>query len=168
MPNWCYNRVTLTHSNPKKIDKLEKSLKNTEDSENFFNHLRKRPTKQKDNWYEWNIAHWGCKWDATPGEIDRVDENHIIIYFDTAWGPPIALYEYLDGQDWGVEAYYHEPGMAFCGSFVEGINDMYEYADILEDYDELQKIPEEIYEFANLEYEHESHMEYLKEQENEK
>ena len=168
MPNWCYNRVELSHTDKKKVDKLEESLKNTEDSETFFNHLRKRPAKQKDNWYEWNISHWGCKWDASPNEYER-DENNMTIYFDSAWSPPIKLYEYLHDKGWTVEAYYHEPGMAYCGSFIDGDEDFYEYGDILEDYDELQKIPEEIYEFANLEYEHESHMEYLKEeQENEK
>ena len=169
MPNWCYNRAKFTHTDPKKLDKLEKALekaKKAEGGEHFFNALRKRPKEEQDSWYSWNIENWGCKWDAFPTDYER-DENSITAYFDTPWGPPIALYEYLDSQDWGIEAYYHEPGMCFCGSFIDGIDDVYEYDDILDNYEELQKIPEGIYEFANLECEHENHMEWLKESEDE-
>ena len=35
------------------------------------------------NWYNWNIDHWGCKWDCS---FVTVDENKIT--FITPWEPP--------------------------------------------------------------------------------
>lgn len=163
MPNWCNNMVELHHKDQKKLNNLIKELSKGNDEAQIFNILRKRPKKEEKNWYDWNCSNWGVKWDANIIDWEERDEC-IWISFDTAWGAPIQLYEYLHDKGWTVEAYYHEPGMRFCGSFINGEEDYYEYADILEDYDELQKIPEEIYEFANLEYEHENHMEYLKEE----
>ena len=46
--------------------------------------------------------------------------------FDTAWNPPLGLYEALNKLDMTVEAYYIEPAMQFCGQWsnpIEGIVD---------------------------------------------
>ena len=40
--------------------------------------------------------------------------------FDSAWSPPVALYEYLVAQGFEVSANYYEPGMDFAGEWVNG------------------------------------------------
>lgn len=40
-----------------------------------------------DNWYDWCMAVWGVKWDASNVTICRYTRGVTIIY-ETAWGPP--------------------------------------------------------------------------------
>jgi hypothetical protein len=131
MPNWCSNQVTLT--GPKeKIDQiifeLEKS-NSVENSYEILNVLRPRPADQEEDWYSWNVNNWGTKWDVNVGGYEVVDENTVSFTFDSAWSPPTALYEYLETEGWNVDAYYYEPGMAYCGHYVDGYDDYYEYGD---------------------------------------
>jgi hypothetical protein len=47
---------------------------------------------QENNWYNWNVRNWGCKWDArvTDTEID-LEAGILCYYFDTPWAPPEAV-----------------------------------------------------------------------------
>ena len=148
MPNWCDNSVTLSHSDKEKIDALEAVLKDQQDCEVFY-HLRPRPADQEENWYEWNCNNWGTKWDMTIVDFDRYDENTIWISFETAWSPPIAMYEFLVEQDWEVVGYYHEGGCAFCGKFTnEDGDEFYEYD--FSDRASIEALPDEIEQFTGL------------------
>jgi hypothetical protein len=44
------------------------------------------------NWYNWNVANWGTKWDAREGEIGEPftvgEHTSLTITFQTAWSPP--------------------------------------------------------------------------------
>lgn len=51
----------------------------------------------KDNWYNWNIKHWGTKWDAC--DVDIIESNKSITYrFKTAWCAPIRAIDALASQ----------------------------------------------------------------------
>lgn len=39
------------------------------------------------NWYNWNSTHWGVKWDACRGTVERQDEL-LSYHFESPWGPP--------------------------------------------------------------------------------
>jgi hypothetical protein len=113
------------------------------------NELRELEAKHgASNWYDWACRFWGTKWDADIFSWERTDKNTITVYFNTAWAPPIALYEHLEENGWMVSALYHEPGMVFVGRFVEGEDQYFEYD--LNDEDSLLEIPEELIEWANL------------------
>jgi hypothetical protein len=147
MPNWCENTLTLTHEDVGKIDALEAELMS--DAPQIFNHLRPNPTGE---WqYDWSVDNWGTKWDADLQDWDR-DGNSITFYgMNTAWGPPIALYDYLTENGWVVEAMYHEPGMQFCGMYAsEDGDDYYEYS--FDDFEGTvnEDMPEELKEWAGL------------------
>lgn len=43
------------------------------------------------SWYDWRIAHWGCKW-GVDAEID-VSDTFVSYRFDSAWSPPIEFLE---------------------------------------------------------------------------
>lgn len=145
MPNWCYNTATLQNEDKTKIDALEQELLK-EESE-VFNHLRPRPADQEENWYGWNCDNWGTKWDVTPLDWDRSDDNTLTINFDSAWSPPTALYEYLDSEGWDVRALYHEPGMGFAGRFEDGYDEYYEMD--WTDRASVESLPDDILEFSN-------------------
>lgn len=146
MPNWCDNSVHLT-SSKENIDALAAVLEN-EDDRQVFQHLRPRPEDQEENWYDWNINHWGTKWEISLIDWSREDDETIWISFETAWSPPAAIYEYLHEQGWRVNAVYHESGMAFCGQWVDGDDDYYEYS--MDDFESIDCLPDEVKEFTGL------------------
>lgn len=150
MPNWCYNSATFSHNDKSKIDALEEQLKNNGD---LFNSLRPMPEELREttspnsneeqvktltekygagDWYSWAVNNWGTKWDASIGNWER-DEDSIYVNFDTAWAPPIELYNYLTEQGWDINANYNEPGMCFAGIYSDGEDDYYEYSDMTAD-----------------------------------
>lgn len=49
------------------------------------------------NWYDWRLANWGCKWDASDSRFWKYNEDWIIS-FSTPWGPPIEFLQTLSKQ----------------------------------------------------------------------
>lgn len=151
MPNWCDNSMRLYNEDKAKIDALEAELDKKNDEGRSmacpFNHLRPNPTGE---WqYDWSCENWGTKWDADIIDWERSDENEITIYCNTAWSPPIALYDYLVEQGWNVDAIYHEGGCAFGGLYTtEGGDEYYEYD--ITDPESVEDLPEDIIEFGGL------------------
>ena len=143
MPNWCLNNVTLKHDDVEVVDGLYEVLEKNPEQQELFQYLRPRPESESENWYSWNLENWGCKWDVSVYDFDREDENTIRMSFDSPWGPPIAMYEFLESEGWSVDAMYDEGGMAFCGAFRDGYNDHYEYSDMSADEIDEQ-IPQDI------------------------
>lgn len=50
------------------------------------------------NWYNWNVANWGTKWDAydvhgTLVHSTSTNTNHLRYRFNTAWSPPVPVVE---------------------------------------------------------------------------
>ena len=69
-------------------------------------------------WYEFCTSEWGTKWDVGDSQgIQDVDTNDLIVYFDSAWSPPIQAYQSLENQGFRVYATYYEPGCAFAGIY---------------------------------------------------
>ena len=154
MPNWCDNSVRLTHSDKSKIDALQDVL-HSEDKR-VFQHLRPNPSGEWD--YNWSVQNWGTKWDISVIDSERCDDNTMWISFETAWAPPIALYDYLWTEGWEVEGLYHEPGMAYAGMYKDGEDDYYEYD--FRDLESLEALPEDVQEFTGLiDYYHEQEAE---------
>jgi len=144
MPNWCYNTATVYHEDKTKIDGLEQELQ--KEQAEPFNYLRPNPAGEWD--YGWSCENWGTKWDVSMMDWEREDDNTIVMHFDSAWSPPIALYEYLESEGWEVRALYHEPGMGFAGRFEDGYDQYFEF-----DYTDrasIEDLPEDIADFANV------------------
>lgn len=145
MPNWCNNTIKV-QATKERIDEFEKFL-NENDGKDWFTHFRPLPEElTNEGWYEWSINNWGCKWNCDANDWQRIDENTISFWFDSPWGPPLALYEFMVDEEFDVRASYHEEGMAFVGEFIDGFDNCYEY----EDLDSLDFIPEHLIEDWNL------------------
>ena len=78
-------------------------------------------------WYHWNIANWGTKWDADVYHIEsnlltepNSSEVTLKVCFNTAWGPPTswfnALCDILRDEEMSMEIRYSEEGMDFAGT----------------------------------------------------
>lgn len=46
-----------------------------------------------DNWYNWCVSNWGCKWDASHMDPPTVDATQVRIRFETPWSPPLPWLE---------------------------------------------------------------------------
>ena len=148
MPNWCYNSAILHHTDVNKMNALKKHLDGGGLIASYFIPM---PLDEQDNWYLWCVEAWGTKWDF--GSLDWCSvDNQIEINFESAWSPPIALYDFLVSAGWSVDAKYNEPGMGYIGQYIDGSDDYYEY-DISE-FDSIKSLPEDLILFGNLEEEH--------------
>lgn len=149
MPNWCNNGITLRHADPAMIDRVIKG------KEGLLMELMPTPQELVDtvsgymgedkraaheaqqaaniekygykDWYDWNIAHWGTKWDFSLENVERQDANTVTAAFDSAWAPPIGAYAALEEMGFEVEAFYYEPGMCFVGKYANGVDECFEY-----------------------------------------
>jgi hypothetical protein len=155
MPNWCNNGVTITHEDPEKIAALAQAMKENrfldhvipvpaalkETISGSFGDADKQAeleAKTADNiakygygnWYDFCVARWGTKWDVDLAGTVNVSECGTIVDagFDSAWSPPIGVYEELGEQGYGVCAYYYEPGMVFVGKWEDGVDECYEFS----------------------------------------
>ena len=155
MPNWCNNGITLRHADPAMIDRAMNAkngllmefiptpkplLETTAGFLGDGDKQRKLEEQEAENlkvfgfknWYDWNIANWGTKWDFDLENVDRQDPNTLTASFDSAWAPPVNAYERLCALGFEIEAFYYEPGMCFVGKFTgneHGYDDDYfEYA----------------------------------------
>lgn len=152
MPNWCNNKVTLSHDDPAMIKRAEKAFKKgaflsefipcpkplIETMSGSYGEGYEREVHEAiqkinikhfgfPNWYDWCCAKWGTKWDI--GGRDGACEfegQSLKLFFDSAWSPPIAAYETLESLGFSVLAYYHEPGCSFCGRYQNGRDDVWE------------------------------------------
>jgi len=46
------------------------------------------------HWYNWNIAHWGTKWDVNHARLHE-KEGELFYEFDTPWSPPEVWFAIL-------------------------------------------------------------------------
>lgn len=68
------------------------------------------------NWYSWNVANYGTKWDVKLG-YNCVNNNRFEFDFDSAWSPPKTFFEWLANQGLEFELNYEEPGCQFYGQY---------------------------------------------------
>jgi hypothetical protein len=146
MPNWCNNNLTLTHEDPKMIQRAYDALERGE----FLNEFIPVPEQLKivagcvgdpdeqkkleadtarnvaelgyGNWYDYCVGEWGTKWDCgEQGASDiHPDGTMLHTFFDTAWSPPVNAYEKLEALGFRVDAQFYEGGMAFAGTYSDG------------------------------------------------
>ena len=137
MPNWCSNKLVASGSD----EAIKEFSEWLDDGKNLLSKIAPTPkeltecqspfngTKEEsaalvakygfDNWYDWNIANWGTKWDveATVEEgVGAPDECHL--RFESAWGPPDRAIAMLAKQFKNLDFYlaYLEEGMCVAGS----------------------------------------------------
>lgn len=100
MPNWCRNTLIITKGEPTVVfDAIR-----TESSLFDFNALIPMPREIADapadpsmavpEWYRWSIQNWGTKWNSAYAEYSSTSP-HNTIHFDTAWAPPVPVFEAL-------------------------------------------------------------------------
>ena len=133
MPNWCLNKLTVSHDDKAAMDRFVSAY----NKGTLCNEFLPMPVDIGDGWYDWCINNWGTKWDIGADEGTEKEEwhglkatvvgNEASCSFDSAWSPPVGLYEKLDELGYKVHASYFEPGMAFCGIWTDGYDNYIQY-----------------------------------------
>lgn len=135
MPNYCANRVTLTHTDATQLEQVRTGWK----TGLFYSILPCDPTVADQR------NRWGTKWDVSEADGSMHDDGDVItLTFDTAWCPPIEFYDHLVSLGFGVDATYYEPGMEFYGYYFDGSDDC-------NDYNSIDDIPDDIIEEYGIE-----------------
>ena len=128
MPNWCLNNATITHDDPAKLNELLDAYKRGDLMEHFLPTPKDENGELDKDWYDWRVGNWGTKWDVG-GEDAFYSDNPegLVLSFDSAWSPPVDFYQFLkDEHGFDIRASYWEPGMAFCGDWIDGMDNYYE------------------------------------------
>ena len=115
MPNWCFNNISIRHSDPAMLDRVVKAKEAL--LQEFIPMPQALIEGTGDGWYGWAVSNWGTKWDFGFESIERVDPNTVTGSFDSAWSPPIQAYEKFCTMGFEITAHYYEPGMNFCGTW---------------------------------------------------
>ena len=151
MPNWTDNHITIKHADKSLIDAIEatkdtdKGILSTiipcpeelnDEDLTTWSHGPEQAAREKKqaemvrkyghkSWYDWNIAHWGTKWDLCEPNITRVDDNTVVITAQTAWSPPTTAFETMVERGYEVRALYCGEGPEFAGIWDNGQDDYY-------------------------------------------
>lgn len=140
MPNWCMNNLTISHDDPAKLQEFVDAYNSGETCEHYIPHppeiMKSMEDPKNNDWYNWRCNNWGTKWDfglEENYEPIKIQDGSVMISFDTAWSPPIPLYDKLYELRYNIHASYWEPGMAYCGLYRDGIDNYFGY----ESHDEI-------------------------------
>lgn len=169
MPNWCGNTLKLGHEDPAMIARAKEAFAEGKFLEEFIpvpkelsdtvaGHRSDADEQARllaqtkanlekygyGNWYDYCVNEWGTKWDVGDGNgIQHWDDHELIVYFDSAWSPPVAAYERLLDLGFTVYATYYEPGSCFAGIFEDGLDDYYDLSG-MDSGDVQQQLPTEL------------------------
>lgn len=161
MPNWCQNIVSFKHHDPQMIARVVRAYNKGALMGTFFpcpkelhdtvagvvgpkgspearEHEIQEQLNVKQfghkNWYDWQIANWGTKWDLGRGKGEdklsvKRTATEFTLSFDSAWSPPIDFYVKMENQyGYRIHARYFEPGCGFIGQWEEGTEDNWDYS----------------------------------------
>jgi len=152
MPNWCSNYISVRGSNQEEIQRLadafdagglcnaitptpedllrDGSSSHGGENAELYDQIRAENKARHgyDNWYDFQVANWGTKWDINIGDVCERDEDGLGFSgsFDTAWSPPMGIVEKLVAQGYEVTLYYYESGVGFVGKWDDGYDEYYD------------------------------------------
>jgi hypothetical protein len=140
MPNWVYNSMTVNGNlpdlqhfqqtiNKPSIRKVEGGYESEPNGPTQFSYWGIKSPDDLDayfgtdetsasHWYIWNVANWGCKWDACESSVMLIRQNnHSLLYltWESPWSAPIEWvthcakeypelefsFHYEEEQGWG-------------------------------------------------------------------
>lgn len=136
MPNWCDN-VVMIKGDPEVIKTVKETLR---EAGNVFSFNKisecppallnaSAPNRSEQSiafntskygakdWYDWCNSNWGTKWNSSDAHITVDHDDQIAYSFQTAWAPPIPVYEKLAEMfpNTNIFINYDESGCDFSG-----------------------------------------------------
>lgn len=137
MPNWAFNDLYV-RGNPEKLKRFKLAAEDDKDGKTAIslNKLHPMPIALEsttspsrepnpalirlygfDNWYDWHIHNWGCKWDV---EAELIEDKGKVLqyYFESPWSPPIEAFIKISEDFPGLtfKLRFEEESRAFKGA----------------------------------------------------
>lgn len=155
MPNWCDNYVEVSHKDRSRMVLLRRAFRQGRmlsyihpipddlqitagrlGSDDNPEQIALRDAEQRNrgrygyaNWYDFCVGEWGTKWDVGErGGDSKTGPLSLSLSFQSAWAPPIQIYEKMKDMGYEVHARYHEPGMCFVGAWEDGTDIYFDYS----------------------------------------
>jgi hypothetical protein len=129
------NNLTIEHDDIEKVNEFVAAYKRGDTCEHYLPTPKRDDGELSDDWWDYRVNNWGTKWDfGGENEWIEQDGNAVRCSYDTAWAPPIGLYERLQVLGFYVKASYFEPGMSFAGRWIDGEDHEYGGDGGLEDF----------------------------------
>lgn len=140
MPNWCSNTMEISHKDPAMLQKAcdawnEGKFLSTMVPEPDYTTTEVKKTfgegvaNPESAWWDWRVQNWGTKWDiGYHSDYDNkavIENGSFLVFFDSAWSPPVEAYRYLEDLGFEITATYYEGGCAFVGSYANGGDECY-------------------------------------------
>ncbi len=110
-PNWFRNCFSFNEIIPMPKELIFSSApaliaKTKEEEDSFINkgisdYITLEESKRRtalygtDDWHNWSIINWGCKWNIDQSDLTIISYNEICYYFSTPWSPPEGVLENL-------------------------------------------------------------------------
>jgi hypothetical protein len=113
MPNWCRNKLNISHDDPRVIRRIANAFNNKKlfsefipcpkELEELCSPAANERTAKKmikkygaEDWYIWRLINWGTKWDTgrDNGTLDTINPTEIKLCLETAWTPPIPVFDH--------------------------------------------------------------------------
>jgi hypothetical protein len=110
MPNWCENTLNINGTaedisafikwldeKPFSFERIDPTPEELKESAPFSQSRKDSGAGKElvekfgsDNWYDWRVQNWGCKWDIdeNEGKPTYSSAESISFEFQTAWNPP--------------------------------------------------------------------------------
>jgi hypothetical protein len=108
VPNWVYNTVVINGdllrvSEFMRQAEVEANDEGQEASDLSFENFIKPEASAYEHggWYQWNLVHWGTKWDACEPVMDFLHSSGrgcATYDFNTAWSPPEPVFREMARQ----------------------------------------------------------------------
>jgi len=166
MPNHISNVVTISGEKSEllKLMDLVESKSETEEKTPFsFESIIPIPEEEKD-WYNWNIANWGTKWDAY--EVSKWicdwEKKSMTISFQTAWSTPFPVLQKLSSlmPNVGICCEFADEDMGYNlgsysiinGEVVEETNPEFGTDEAVQLAIEIQNKADELFQLTNKNY----------------
>lgn len=103
MPNWVYTNMAVEGAETA-LDRFARTVAGQDAGGEAvplsFQTLIPRPADQDADWYRWNVANWGTKWDAVCDQkpTGQPSGGRMVYLFRTAWSFPEPVYTRLAGM----------------------------------------------------------------------
>lgn len=108
MPNWVYNDIEISGKAEDVTAFLTKAAQvnawnagNRSNDFSFTNFVAPGEDVDYDrDWYDWNVSHWGVKWDVGNSADVQVSPSgdFATVTFETAWSIPVQAFEAMATQ----------------------------------------------------------------------
>jgi len=120
MPNWCWNNLTVMCTKEHVAELQDFVDKSTSIKDTEFSFEGTLPRGDREDWYNWSLENWGCKWDACESYVNESEPQCFSVGFDSAWAPPTEWLRNImdDYPNLEFELEYDEPGMCFAGTLI--------------------------------------------------